>query len=164
MEQEIDEFGNKQPIDNYVEHPLHFKYDEHCSECFKENKVVHSGVEETNKKQDSNLSKLRASIEAQRKARVSAETIKNTFGEEILKPLELKPVPEITFEDNTEFNLERHGQLCERADVLYHNFLVGKQSLVLSDDNSIMAFEWTIKELCGGIDEVVDEGTKIRWS
>lgn len=137
------------------------KYDK-CSECHKD-KLPSTII------QDSNLSKLRASIEAQRalRGKINLDVTFNGAGQiqkvETIK-LELKAVPEITLSDNTEFNLERHGQLCERADVLYHNFLVGKQSLVLSDDSSIMAFEGTIKDLAKSIDEVVDESAKIRWS
>ncbi len=168
MENEVDEFGNKVPIDNYVEHPLHFKYDPQCSTCFSERKGKQE-VEVTNQKQESNLSKLRASIEAQRALR-KIEEIKsgNGFGNERTEKivLEVKPVPEISIEGATEFSLERHTQLCSRADILYHNFLVAKKNLETASipQRMIFEFEDAIKNLCGGIDEVVSESIKIRWS
>ena len=111
--------------------------------------------------QESALSKLRASIEAQREQRLAV------FQASLDLPppkLELVDVPEITIESATEFNLERYQLLCERCDRLFHNYLYAKENLVFSDDNSIMAFEGAIKLLTECIELTLVESVKIRFS
>jgi hypothetical protein len=117
------------------------------------------GIEETNKSQESNLSKLRASIQAQRELRnAQSQLAPENFPS--APKLELCVVPEITADNNVEFNLERHTQLCQKVDVLYHNYLVGKQNWKTNEDG----FEKALRELCVCFDELLDEGLKVRWS
>lgn len=163
IDQEIIDRGGEVK-DNYLEHPIHFKHDPHCSECFKR-----GGVEVTNAKQGDNLFKLRESIRMQREERVRGLELQPQINIP-LKKLELKPVPEITVEDKTEFSLERHTQLCGRADILYHNYLYWKEKMYIKgqfielSNKNFDGFETAIKDLCVGIDEVVNESIKVRFS
>lgn len=125
-------------------------------------------IEETNKSMDSNLSKLRASIEAQRVAR---ENIKLFTGNITVEPpkIEIQTIPEIIQPDNTEFSLERHFELCNRANVLYNNYLYWKEFIqnVLHENPmpiQILNFEDSLKQLTQSIDDVFDESCKIRFS
>ncbi len=150
--------GNGEELDLYWEHPMHFKFTEHCSECFKM-----SSVDFTNKKQENNLSKLRASIEAQKQAR---KEIVSAF-EDVNKKvpmLELKNVPEITIEDKTEFDIVRHEQLCDRVNVLYHNYLYRKQEWRSDDHLKQMDFENSLQDLSRGYDDLLEEGLKVRFN
>lgn len=171
---ELDEFDGtegKIPVDNYLEHSLHSVFDSRCSECHKENKIVHTtGVDLTNQKQESNLSKLRASIEAQRALRHSVIEVPDGNIKDYKAPeLEMCLVPIITEPNNTEFSLERHTQLCQKVDVLYHNYLCIKSEMFVGETVSVMSnekmeqFESALHDLCVGVDEVVSESVKIRF-
>lgn len=115
-------------------------------------------IEETNDKQAINLSKLRASIKIQQDSRQKVEEERRASIP--VKKLELLEVPAITIESATEFNLERHTQLCECVNALYHNYLFAKESWKENEDN----FEEAMKELASTYEELINEGLKIRWS
>ena len=112
--------------------------------------------------QESALSKLRASIQAQQEKRATGDSNVNVFVEP--RKLELLNVPEISVESGVEFNAERYEQLCAKTDVIFHNYLYAKENLVFSDDNSIMAFEGAIKLLTECIELTLVESVKIRFS
>ena len=113
------------------------------------------GVELTNQKQEGALSKLRASIQAQRELRIKVDESLNSLGRVSLKvsvpKLELVDVPELTIESGAEFNLDRYYELCNRAEKLYHNYL------------ATSAIE-EIKLLAVEIDDLVSEAIKPTFS
>ena len=144
-------------LDLYFEHTMHHKYTEHCSECFKQYKEV----DRTNAKQENNLAKLRESIKAQRELR---EKEFEPVGETTKPKMELIPVPEITITDIVEFQYDRHSQICERVNALYHNYLVNRFAIDVNESNTLLDFENGLQDLARGIDELIDESGKIRWS
>ena len=105
-------------------------------------------IEETNKNEEGALSRLRASIDAQRKQVELSLVVK----------MQMCLVPQITVESTVEFQLERFKQLCELVDVQYHNYLVRKQ------ENSMEDFKIALSELCIAVNDMVTESCKIRFS
>ena len=125
-----------------------------------QDKELKQGVELTNEKQESALSKLRASIQAQRDAR--SAVFQSSL--ELPQRMELITVPEITIESATEFSLERYGQLCERTDKAFHNYLCHKTMLDAIKIETLVAFEEALKLLTECIELTLVESTKIRFS
>lgn len=120
-------------------------------------------VEETNERQESALSKLRANIEAQREEK-QINTEDNTIHLLLKKPLELVNVPLVIIEGVTEFNLERYEQLCDQTNALYHNYLFSRENIDPKIGETLDQFEQSIKTFVTTFDGVINEGCKIRWS
>ena len=120
------------------------------------------GVELTNEKQESALSKLRESIQAQQEKRATGNSDVNYYATP--PKLELVDVPELTIESATEFSLERYGQLCERTDKAFHNYLCHKTMLDAIKIETLVAFEEALKLLTECIELTLVESVKIRFS
>lgn len=109
-------------------------------------------VEETNLSQSNNLSNLRDAISKRKsmfdEAEVTREftTVKFYFSD----------VPSVTVESTSEFNLLRHGELCNIVDILYWNWKVA------IDKNEQV--EERFKELVHWVDEWMFESIKPRFS
>lgn len=146
------------------EHPQHTELmSDKCSLCFVQEKEL-KGVEAKNEAEDNNLDILRARIQERREQREKEKLEVVQLAEEIKRTL--LSVPEVTDESKAEFNLLRHTQLCQKVDVLYHNYLVSLDKLIENptDEESNKIFQEAIKELSVVYDDLLFEGIKPRFS
>jgi len=111
---------------------------------------------------DENLLSLREKILASKAQRVEKENLVeeerkvNILAEYSRRVL--CSVSDITEEDGSEFNLERHTQLCNRVNTRWGNLLYWKQ------EKNWEEYERSVLDLTNDYQELLLEGNKIKWS